>query len=320
MEPPPLPSPTQVASARTPDQVPDHSGQPRRVPVEFFAPPPPEIGTLVSADSTLAKGRTPMSPATRWLIAAIVGGVPLLLMLWLASTMTRSAKADRTFVRVVGVVVGLGLFLLVMLLTRFKAVCTYVGEKGAARFSVKGSPSARPRYELLVFSQASEVHTKQTRVIRNGSYSGTFYDYWWAGPQGRMLFRLNGRHTGNQGPPRQGDPWHFAHAAEVGFTSQYLDTVQQQLQTEGSIPFRVDHARWLRVGPGFLEFHFGGEPARVNRDDIASVSLDNGQFSFKHKDAKWYSSQGKYSFAYGQMANAKVFLLALDKLLGYRWG
>lgn len=96
--------------------------------------------------------------------------------------------------------------------------------------------------------------------------------------------------------------------------------MQHQLQAEGSIPFRVDGTRWLRVGPGFIEFHFGGEPARVTRDEIETVSLSNGQFSFKHKDAKWYSRAGKYSFAYGQMANAKVFLLALDKLLGYRWG
>ena len=42
-------------------------------------------------------------------------------------------------------------------------------------------------------------------------------------------------------------------------------------------------------------------------------------FQFKHKDAKWYKLSGKYSFQYGSMANAKVFLLALEKLVGYQW-
>jgi hypothetical protein len=73
------------------------------------------------------------------------------------------------------------------------------------------------------------------------------------------------------------------------------------------------------VGPGFLEFHFGGEPVRVSKPEIASVTLGAGRFSFKHKDAKWFSQAGKYTFNYGAMGNAQVFLLALDSLMGYRW-
>lgn len=41
-----------------------------------------------------------------------------------------------------------------------------------------------------------------------------------------------------------------------------------------------------------------------------------GEFSFKYKDARWYSREGKYKFPYASIANAKVFLLACDKLLG----
>jgi len=58
---------------------------------------------------------------------------------------------------------------------------------------------------------------------------------------------------------------------------------------------------------------------RLTHQDIASVSLGNGMFQFKHTDAKWYSLSGKYSFQYGNMANARVFLLALEKLMGYQW-
>ena len=90
--------------------------------------------------------------------------------------------------------------------------------------------------------------------------------------------------------------------------------------TEHAINFYVDRSRWLRVGPGFLEFHFGGEPVKVTKEEIASVSLGGGYFSFKHKDAKWFSGAGKFRFRYGGMGNGKVFILALDKLMGYRWG
>jgi hypothetical protein len=91
------------------------------------------------------------------------------------------------------------------------------------------------------------------------------------------------------------------------------------LTTLGYIQFRVDKRRFVRVGQGFLEFYFGDQPERVTQEDIASVSLSSGQFSFKHKDARWYSRAGKYSFPYGSMANGKVFFLAPDKLMGYTW-
>jgi len=91
-----------------------------------------------------------------------------------------------------------------------------------------------------------------------------------------------------------------------------------------TLPLEIDFSFWfrgrvVRVGPGFMEFHFGGEPVRVTREEIGAVSLAGGQFSFKHKDAKWYRSAGKFNFPYGQMANGKVFFLVLEKLMGYRW-
>ncbi len=72
--------------------------------------------------------------------------------------------------------------------------------------------------------------------------------------------------------------------------------------------------------PGKREFHFGGELARVEKADIAKVSLADGTFAFQHHDARWFSRAGKYSFQYGAMRNAQVFLLALDQPMGSRRG
>jgi hypothetical protein len=118
---------------------------------------------------------------------------------------------------------------------------------------------------------------------------------------------------------KAGEPFRLLQAAEIAWSVHYLERANQVLTTEGSIPFRVDKHRVVRVGPSFLEFHFGGDPVRLQREDIASVNLGNGTFQFKHKDAKWYSLSGKYSFQYGTMANGRVFLLALEKLMGYQW-
>jgi hypothetical protein len=73
----------------------------------------------------------------------------------------------------------------------------------------------------------------------------------------------------------------------------------------------------VRVGPGFLELFFGGQTTRLTQADIKSVSINNGWFYLTTHDAKWFSSKGKFSFAYGEISNAQMFLICLEKLMGY---
>jgi hypothetical protein len=173
---------------------------------------------------------------------------------------------------------------------------------------------------VLRFVDAAELRASQTRQFVNGVYAGTEYDFRWSDASGRELLRLKGTHRGKDGTPKPGDAFHFAAAAEVAWSVHYLERAQAQLEKEGSIAFRVDGRRVVRVGPGFMEFHFGDEPVRVAAEEMGDIGLGDGQFSFKHKDAKWYRSAGKYRFQYGAMANGKVFFLVMDKLMGVRWG
>jgi hypothetical protein len=302
--------------ARVMEGVPDHTGEARPQPVDFFAAPPPEIGQVTSAESTLRQGKAPMSPPLRLGIMLAVLAAVALATAQLASNMHRD---DRDVLYIAAGLIAAFALWFVWKLTRFVHRCSYVGNSGVALFTVKGSRNAVPRTQMFRFDQAVEVHAAQTRHFVNGVYTHTSYNYSWTSPEGKVIYRLFGKHKGKDKLPKRGDFWHFARAAEIAFSEAVLLRAQEQLQREGSIAFRVDAKRWVRVGPGFLEFHFGGEPTRVTRDEIASVSLASGQFSFKHKDAKWYSRAGKYSFSYGTMANPKVFLFAMEKLMGYRF-
>ncbi|HEY7089287.1 MAG TPA: hypothetical protein VH518_14415, partial [Tepidisphaeraceae bacterium] len=226
---------------------------------------------------------------------------------------------DRPIFAGLAAIAGILVALVAWYMTRFKHRCTYVGEDGIAQLNLSGSRDAQPNVRMLLFGDASSMQAPQTRQFVNGIYTGTDYDYRWFDEQGNKLYRLNGRYVGKDKPPKPGSPFHFAWAAEIAWSQHILARYMHQLETEGSMAFPVDKKRLVRVGQGFLEFHFGEEPVRVTREEIASVTLGGGMFSFKHKDAKWYRSAGKYSFQYGRMANGKVFLLALDKLMGYRW-
>ena len=186
-------------------------------------------------------------------------------------------------------------------------------------FRLRGQRQAKPKHCVLPFEIAAELRALQVRRYVNGIYQGTSYDFRWCDGSGRQLISLHGQYFGEKANPKAGHAFHFAAAAEIAWSEHFLERAQRQLATEGSIAFRVDQTRVVRVGPGFLEFHFGGEPVRVNQEEIGQVTLGNGTFAFKHRDSKWYRSAGKYSFRYGNMANGKAFLLALDKLMGYRW-
>jgi len=246
----------------------------------------------------------------------VVGGVIFYGMLWAGSA---ANSFDRATLQALGVLLGLAALGITLLVTRFKARSSYVGAQGAACFVLKGRRDAKPKAQMLLFANAQELRAKQTRQYVNGVYCGTSYDYLWTDPAGKRLWRMKGTYYQRKKGLKAGEQFRFIQAAEVAWSVHYLERANKVLSTEGSIPFRVDKHRVLRVGPGFLEFHFGGEPVRLTQADIASVNLGNGMFQFKHKDAKWYSLSGKYSFQYGTMANGRVFLLALEKLMGYQW-
>ncbi|MEA2711033.1 MAG: hypothetical protein QOF78_3634 [Phycisphaerales bacterium] len=298
------------------EKIPDHRDRAREYAADFFAPPPPQIGTVISAESSLKQGKGGLPFIVRLIIALLAAGAVVAACMWAASGMRRQ---DGESLVIIGYIMAAIAAAIAMFVTRFKARCTYVGERGAIRYTLTRSRNATPKIELLLFDDAAEVHAAQTRQFLNGVYTHTAYDYDWTDAAGKRLLRVKGQHRGNNAPPKPGDAWHFANAAENAWSEHFLARAQQQLKDEGSIAFRIDKRRVVRVGPGFLEFHFGEAPQRVTAEEIASVGLGGGHFSFKHKDAKWYSRSGKYTFSYGAMGNGKVFLFALEKLMGYRW-
>lgn len=70
------------------------------------------------------------------------------------------------------------------------------------------------------------------------------------------------------------------------------------------------------MGPGYLDLGFEGQEIRLETMDVKSISIERGHFRIIHKDASWFGRRGKFSFEYRKMANAKLFLLAVERLAG----
>ena len=304
-----------------PDVV-DHSGQPPIAGRTFVRPPPPEIGRVRSARSTLKDGEDAMAPALRWGLAGVLGAIfPALVVAGEMMPPLRGDSAGESVLMLLtGAVLGLVLFAGTLYLTRFRRACTYVGDAGVARYTVAGSRDAAPRAEVFRFAAASELRARQTRQYLNGIYTRTDYDYAWTDSAGRKVFALAGYYSSAEGRPKPAADFWLARSAEAAWNTHRLAWVADQVATVGYAQFNLTGGDFVRVGPGFFEFGRKGEVARIDVADIKSLTLNLGEFDVHHKDARWFSRKGKYSFEYGTMANAELFLLAMARLTGYRFG
>jgi hypothetical protein len=287
-----------------------HSGIPIDSALDFFALPPPEIGEIRTAASTLKNNKRPMPLVSRLLLCGMIAslGIAALRLLDLQEP-------------VLYTLLCLVLAPLTWYFTRFRHECSYVGKLGTARRFCKGHRGNVYKTEQFLFDEAAELRTSQTRHYTNGVYTGTSYEHNWTTAEGKKRYRVTGRYTGESRPPKPESPFHFAQSAELAWSSCLMERAVEELNTRGSIRFNLARQNWVAVGNGFIDLHMDGNDARCTREEIAGISLNGGTFEIRRTDAKvgWFSRTGVFSFGYGQMANSRLFLLALDKLLGFRF-
>jgi len=292
-----------------------HAGEQVPEDMDFFVDSPPEIGEIVSGYSTLKKDQQPLGWGKR---LAIAGGAALVIMLLVEILIVPNVEARiRGGWRIGEAIAAVSAALIAVACTGFSHTCSYIGRAGIIRFTLKRNRDEMPRIELLPFAAATELRTATTRHYTNGAYTGTSYNYTWTDNSGRKLLTLSGRYHSKEGFPKGKDPFHFARVAELVWSDYLFDSLGDQLEKQGFIQFNLSGSNWVRVGPEFLECCQKGTVARITKPEIREIKLNNGQFTVYHHDARWYSSAGKYSFDYASMANGRLFVIALERLLGY---
>jgi hypothetical protein len=298
-----------------------HNGReavlPNRV---FFRAPPPEIGEVQTAHSDLAVGKRPMSSGKRinitFVAAAVCGGIVLYLFHLGDGRLETPAY-------VVAAIVAAFAALIAWFVCGFAAVVTYVGTDGIAKFRATGEvedDASITTRDVIRFADVNGLRTSQTRNFYNGVYTGTSYSYTFTDAAGKRLYHLTGTFKSKEGNPKADSSYWFAWSSEIAWSQHLLNRKIGELEKVGYATFPVRGNDAVRVGPGWLEFVFKGETTRITPDEIASLNLNGGYFHITSKDARWFSSKGKFNFAYGQMDNARVFLLMLEKLVGYSFG
>jgi hypothetical protein len=102
----------------------DHGGRPVPDVANFFAPPPPAIGTVHSASTTLRKGKKPLSGAVFALLLLTAVGVEA------AGVVAGLTLTEQAGLRALCIIAGLPVLGLLVLfaLAGYCKQCTYVSE------------------------------------------------------------------------------------------------------------------------------------------------------------------------------------------------
>jgi len=275
----------------------------------FFVGPPSEIGKVISADSNLSVTSQPL-PFVKVLSIAICSCAVIgtAAAVWFGSIFSLILCALIAALVILGIAFG------------FKRHCSFVGEQGVCHSTVSYYMPRKPKTKTLLFEEAIALYTAQTQNYVNGVYASTAYNFKWT-KKDKSTYPLVSNYRSKTGNPPAGDPFHFARAAENAWTNHLLPIVNQDFKDLGHVDFPMSgKLQTIRMSHQSLEFTLkNGETQPVNVADMKDIKLQGGIFYFNHQDTHWWSGKGKYSFAFGSIPNAQLFMLCLHQVAGIRF-
>ena len=287
----------------------------------FFAPPPTEIGKVLSAQSGV---RTSGSAISSRIPLKIIGLFSLL-----GVVVGSLLGAGFSHSQWVGIVLGglIGAFLLGYPIARREARrndCTYVGTHGIARYPVSVLGRAITTAEIFLFSEAVDL---QTAFL--GRNTGTNFNFQWKNDKGRTIYKLEGGYYGNRKDIDPDAAFHFATAAEEPWTQFRLPHVLADLQRNGSYRFITRRGltgkQFAVIGPGYLDILTGDKKFHCQAYDIDDILLHLGWIIIRRKDARDRAfnsldgANGICYLSYGSVSNVKMFLKLLTQVAGVSW-
>lgn len=319
-KPPPMPNEDddEVAELLT------HAGKPLEEDDDFFVEAPPEIGMLISAFTTLQKGRRPRPVVLRLLVGILVFGFSYVAIAAFVAALRwplRMIADDVAFVLVIPGLVSLLFGACGFWYLRFSHACTYIGAKGIAWYQCAGSRDRLTRSDVFRFKDASDLRTSQMRHYYNGVYTGTNYSYTWSNEKGKTIYTLSGRYKSEAGTPKVSDPYYFALAAEAAWSQYLLKNIDRLTDDDDMVFFALTRGNYIQIGKDLFILKLGKDTIELEADDIEQVMVENGIVYIKEVGGKqgWFSNTGVHQFAYQDLGNAQFFSFAMDKMLGIRF-
>jgi hypothetical protein len=271
-----------------PSNVTEHQGAPLAPDSDFFVDPPPDLGPIRTAHTSLKQGVKPKSAVMRLAIALAWGaGLEILLLVGDRATGgvdPRSGFISHNFNNVsdppmalILAPVAIVAALIAWLLMRFNHSCTYVGELGCAAFECKRTSSRITKRSAFHFKNAHSVTATATDHYKNTAYVNTTYVFnWYWSPQTKPVYWLKGSHTSRSASPPVDNWYHFCRSAETAWYYHLALLMESELAEKGRVCFYTGHNGWTTLGPGFIEItDRNGQVTRFISGEIGAASSVN---------------------------------------------
>jgi hypothetical protein len=174
---------------------PSHDGTPA-YPPDFFAPPDPRIGPVLSGSSSFRRGSDALTAQERRsvLAAALVGafvGLPISGIIYFGVFFDVEGSSRSQDVRMWGSIIGTALVCAVLtaIFYRPPKICTYVGELGLQRSSRR---RGRIRTKVLRFDSVARVEDRSFDRAVKGIHAGRVLVLVFRDARARKLFEIRG--------------------------------------------------------------------------------------------------------------------------------
>lgn len=283
---------------------------------EFFMPPPPEIGNLISAETTLRTSTYLMAEKTRRSIVICIYAIPFVVMtVTMEILMWNSSKNNNVPPSVASLpwweqplqwwgwlipsallaanfAFLLGFFTVRKLkLQTARHHCSYIGEKGLANYELIGDGASLPKEKTLIFENAHSLfHQDFDWYDDDGIRTGASYNYTWVKDSGGIFVILGTYHSKVNKFPLHNDKWHFADKAESLWTKHLVSNFDAQLAKNGHIefPFLTDELQPVHNPDAQIKAVF-----QLSRNGLKSIRV--GQNFLELINKKGSSQRFSYS-------------------------
>ncbi|MBM3993950.1 MAG: MptD family putative ECF transporter S component [Planctomycetes bacterium] len=299
-----------------------HGGPVLPVDADLFARPPREIGDVRSAETSLRRGDEPTTMGMRLGICGGILGVGVVMGIFVAVGGALVGGPAFVLLAFGIVLVALIIASIVFWYTGFSHTCSYVGTKGIAVYYCSGDRESVYLQDLFIYADADDLRVAQTRQYVNGRYTGTTYSFTWATRDGTEVFSLTGTYHSELGTPAFEDAYYFALGAEAAWTNHLAELLDRDIAAGKLITFRLDSGDCIRLGPSTLILEQGGGKITLKGRDLNRITIQEGIVKIWQPGGEegWFSNEGVYQFAFGSLANAKLFIFAVQRLLGNVFG
>lgn len=243
-------------------------GQPFDETWILFVPAPEDIGAPRIATTTLRKSEQLLRGRLRIIVPWSVP-ITCAAITYFGSLRVHDAMLRGILIGVSSICTPLLTWLLYQRANRFDHTLAYLSENGIACFECTGGPTNFKRRELLLFSQASSLLTKQ---------NSSGYEFLWKDPQDRLVFRWEGRFAAPGTEPPRSHIFHSLKAAENAWTSFLVDDAAQQIARGGGVSFPLLGQGALRLTSMQLTWNAPTTTHMLDHEDIATFQCDSKTF------------------------------------------